>query len=110
MSLQLGNVDQTLQAVATNIVVAPANASLTILKATITNADATNAHKVTVYRVPSGGAADVGDVMVDGFAIAPGDTAVLPLSGHSLINGQPLAAMAEVAAEVNISISWAQTV
>ena len=106
MSLQLANVDQGLTNVAASVLTAQAAGALTILKATVANTDAA-AHKVTLCRVPAGGNAIPANELVSGQVVNGGETVILPISGHNLVNGQSLQAFAEVAGEVNISVSYA---
>jgi hypothetical protein len=108
MALNVANTDSTLGVAAANLLVCPNASQITILKATVCNTDAV-AHKVTVYRISSGGAAAVSNALIDGLAVGAGATVTLPISGQTLINGQAFQGLADTAAVVNINLSYAQS-
>ena len=108
MALNVANVDVQLTASAAVILAAQPNAQLTILKATACNTN-TNPRTLTVYRVPDLGSPGATNLLIDGLAIGAGATVILPLSGQTLLLSQSLQALADMAAKLNLSISYAST-
>lgn len=107
MTLAVGSTDAVLLATTTNPVITTSAAeSLVFLKVTACNTDGST-HQVYVYRVPSGGSVTTGELLVDGQSVASGATAILPLSGQTLLNGASLYAKADTGSVVNFSAGWA---
>lgn len=109
MTIQFSNTDATLTNSAVNILSSSFNTALTITRATIENSDSV-AHNVTIYRVNQGGTPSTSNIIIAPGnypgAIPAGETINLPLTGHSLVNGQSLFAMVDAGTSVNISISY----
>jgi hypothetical protein len=108
MALTVGNVDAVLAASAASILTGAAADQITILKATVLNTD-TVTRTITLYRVPLAGSPAVANELIQAFAVGPGQTVVLPLSGQTLVGGQSLQGLASVAAVVNINLSYTKT-
>ncbi len=109
MALNVGNVDAQLTGSAAAVLTGGASQEITILNATATNTD-TATRTITLYRVPNGGSAASSNIIgADAFAIGAGETVVLPLAGHTIVNQQSIQALASVASVVNLSISYAYT-
>lgn len=108
MAITISTVDLVLPAAAAILYSVGSTSQSVILKATATNTDSA-AHTVTLYRVPSGGAPGVTNIIAaDGLSVDPLKTTVLPISGQGIVNGQSLWGVASSATFVNISITLAQ--
>lgn len=107
MSLTLLNADAVLTSAAASIIAAGPASQLLILKASVCNTDAA-ARTVTVHRVNAGHTAAATTEVIQALSVAAGATAVLPLSGQTIINGQSLQALASTGGVVNINISYVQ--
>ncbi len=107
MAFSLNNTDYSVSASAAAALLAPANASLVITKATVCNTD-TAAHTLTLYRVPNGGTAGATNELISALSIAAGKTVTLPLSGHTLVQQQSLQAVADATTVLVLSLSYTQ--
>lgn len=84
---------------------AGAGVSAKINNATAYNAD-TSAHNLTVYIVPSGGAAGVANEVLATKSVAPGATVILSeLIGKNIETGGTIQALADASAHVNLMVS-----
>ena len=82
---------------------APANTRVIIKKLTFTNKHATDAINVTVYLIPSGGAAGDNNTLVDAKAVGPKECwECTQAEGHVLEAAGFIQALASTAAEVTI--------
>lgn len=111
MPTSYNNADISLTTSAAVIVSGSFNSTLIITRATATNIDVVP-HYVTIYRVVNGGSAASSNQIVSPKdwpgLINPGQTIAIPLTGHNLVNGQSLQALADVNSVVNLSVSYTQ--
>ncbi len=111
MTTSYNNADIVLTTSAATIATAGSMSSLLITRITATNTDILT-HFVTVNRVINGGTASTSNQIVSPTdwpgKILPGQTIAIPLTGHNLVNGQSLQALADVNSVVNLSISYTQ--
>lgn len=105
------NADIVLTTSAATIASVGSLSSLLITRITATNTDVLT-HYVTIYRVIGGGSTSASNQIVSPRdwpgKISPGQTIAIPLTGHSLINGQSLQALADANSVVNLSVSFTQ--
>jgi hypothetical protein len=110
VTISIQTADAVLGSSATVIASSSASGQFVILKASVTNTDSA-AHTVTLYRVPQSGSAGTTNIFgADALSVGAGSTAVLPVSGQGLANGQTLQALADTAAVVNINLTLAQVI
>ncbi len=84
----------------------PANVVTVIKKLTLTNADAAAGHAVTIYLVPSGGAAAASNLFIDARSIGPLQTLDITEAVNQILNGGDfIAAFADTAGQVSIRAS-----
>ena len=82
-----------------------ANGTAIVKRAVFTNTD-TVTHKITVYRVPSGGTPGASNILINALAVSAGQAYVSPeLSSMVLIGGDSIQAFADTASKVNAVIS-----
>lgn len=87
----------------------PAKVTTVIKKLTLTNTDAAAGHTVTIYLVPSGGAAGATNILIDARTIGPLQTEdVTEAVNQVLASGGFIAAFADIAGEVTIRASGVQ--
>lgn len=95
----------TLTAAAAAYVTAPANTTYAIKKAVFTNTD-TAARTITVHRVPSGGGATVGNMVISAYTLSAGQTYEASSLGNMVLGpGVTLQALASTTGVVNIFVS-----
>lgn len=95
----------TLTAAAAAYVTAAANTTVIIKNATFTNTNAA-ARTITVHRVPSAGAAGLGNRIISAFSLSAGQAYVAPECANLVLApGETLQALASVAGDVNIAVS-----
>lgn len=107
MAITLGNADVNLTAAAQTIFQVGPSAQAAVLQATATNLD-TVSHWITVWRVPSSGSTNPGDICgADQKAIGAGATIAIPIRGQTLVREQFLVAACDADNMVNINLSYA---
>jgi hypothetical protein len=95
----------TLTAAAVAYATASGASKVIIKQATFTNTD-TVARTITVYRVPSGGAAAAGNLIIQAQSLSAGQSYDPPSLKNMVLNpGETLQALASTAAVVNVFVS-----
>src|ERR1700748_2780965 len=104
MAIQYLNFDTTLGASAQVVATSGPSSSGVITRATMTNNGGAGPEG-TVYRGGAGGTPGAGNIIVAPGSvpgtIQAGQTAALPLTGHTLLNGQSLYASVDSGSDVN---------
>lgn len=91
---------------AVTYVTGSASQKTVITRARATNSDTATAYTLTVYRVPSGGSAATGNILINARSIAPGATDLLPeLQGMVLGAGDTIQALASTTLKINFTAS-----
>ena len=87
----------------------PPNTVTVVKKLTLVNVDASGAHLVTLYLVPSGGAPNATSILLDQFSVGPLQTVdVTVLVNQILAAGDFISAFADAPGLVNVRISGVQ--
>jgi hypothetical protein len=107
MSINLNGADVVLGTAATGIATAGAPEQFALTKVTLNNTGGA-AVTVTLFRVPTGGAAGPSNVIYQG-SVGANANVVANMSAHTLTNGQSLQGEASIAATVTCNASWTQT-
>lgn len=101
----------TLTAAAALYYTTPAATTALIKKITVCNIDPTNAHALTIWLVPTGGAAGNPQLLVNAQPIAPLDTFdVTAAQNHVLMPGDSIWAEADDAVNLQLQASGVQIV
>jgi hypothetical protein len=109
MALNVNNLDVQVTSTASPILTALPSQSITFLKVTATNTDA-SPRTLTVYRVANGGAPMTSNALAAyNLSIGAGETVQLPMSGQSLVNEQGLWAVSSANDVVNLNIGFASS-
>lgn len=93
-----------LTAAAATYITAAASQKTVITRARLTNSDSATAYTGTIYRVPNGGSAIAGNILVNARSIAPGGSDLLPeLQGMVLTAGETIQALASTTLKLNFT-------
>ena len=99
----------TLTAAAVAYATAPANTNYIIKKCVFLNTDAV-ARTITIHRVPSGGTAVTGNIIMQAFSLSAGQTYDATFLGNMVLTpGATIQALASTAGVVNVFISGLST-
>lgn len=91
---------------AATYVTGSASQKTVITRARATNSDGATAYTITLYRVPSGGSAATGNIVVNGRSIPPGGSDLLPeLQGMVLNAGDTIQGLASTTLKINFTAS-----
>lgn len=98
-----------LTAVAATYATSPANSTLTLKKVTVTNTSGV-AVNVTLYKVPSAGAAGTSNLLASGLTIPPntvngGVKEIFEAENQTLLAGETLQALAGTAGVLNLNLA-----